>query len=44
MVDVVVEGVSMVITKRSEYRSVLARDGLDSLIALLDELNSRDEE
>ena len=41
VVDVAAEGVSMVTTKRSEYRSVLAREGLDSLIARLDELNNQ---
>lgn len=41
VVDVAVEGVSLVTTKRSEYRSVLAREGLDSLITRLDALNAR---
>lgn len=43
VVDVAAEGVSMVTTKRSEYRSVLAREGLDSLIARLEELNNQPE-
>ena len=41
VVDVASEGVSLVTTKRSEYSSVLAREGIDTLIAKLDELNAR---
>lgn len=35
LIDVVVEGVSMVISQRSEFASVVRRDGIDGLIALL---------
>ncbi len=44
VVDVASEGVSLVTTKRSEYSSVLAREGIDTLIAKLDELNARNGE
>ncbi len=32
IVDVVVEGVSMIVTKRSEFQSIAAREGVDGLI------------
>ena len=43
-VDMTSNGASLVRTKHSEYRSVLARDTIDSLIKRLDELNSHDDE
>lgn len=35
IIDVMVEGVSMVITQRSEFSAVIQRNGLDGLIAVL---------
>jgi len=35
LVDIVAEGVSMVMTHRSEFHSVVSRDGLDVLIEKL---------
>lgn len=40
IVDVAAEGVSMLTTKRGEFTSVLAREGIDSLILRLEELNA----
>jgi len=37
VMDIVVEGVSLIITQRSEFSSVIARDGIDGLIKLLEE-------
>ena len=37
VVDVHVEGVSLVITQRSEFGSIIARDGIDGLLQLLRE-------
>ncbi len=41
IIDVAAEGVSMMTTKRSEFSSVIARDGLDGLIEQLQALNER---
>jgi phospholipid transport system substrate-binding protein len=38
--DVVVEGVSLVITQRSSFSSIIRDKGLDGLIAMLEERNS----
>ncbi len=35
IVDIMVEGISMVVTQRSEFSSVIQRNGLDGLIQLL---------
>lgn len=35
ILDVMVEGVSMVVTQRSEFRAVVARNGVDGLIEIL---------
>lgn len=40
VIDVAAEGVSMLTTKRSEFASVIAREGLDGLIVLLRRLNA----
>lgn len=40
VIDVAAEGVSMLTTKRSEFAAVIAREGLDGLIALLESLNA----
>jgi ABC-type transporter MlaC component len=40
IIDVAAEGVSMMTTKRSEFSSVIAREGLDGLISRLEELNA----
>ena len=42
IIDVAAEGVSLLITKRSEFSSVIAREGLDGLILRLRELNASD--
>ena len=39
VIDVVAEGVSMLTTKRSEFTSVVAREGVDALIGRLEDLN-----
>jgi phospholipid transport system substrate-binding protein len=39
--DVVVEGVSLVITQRSSFSSIISDKGLDGLIALLEERNNK---
>ncbi|HEX9647525.1 MAG TPA: ABC transporter substrate-binding protein [Alphaproteobacteria bacterium] len=41
VIDVAAEGVSMMTTKRSEFSSVIAREGLDGLIGRLKDLNAR---
>jgi len=41
IIDVAAEGVSMMTTKRSEFSSVIARDGIDGLIEKLEALNAR---
>ena len=41
IIDVAAEGVSMMTTKRSEFSSVIARDGIDGLIEQLEALNAR---
>ena len=43
IIDVAAEGVSMMTTKRSEFSSVIARDGMDGLIEQLEALNARGE-
>jgi phospholipid transport system substrate-binding protein len=43
VIDVAAEGVSMMTTKRSEFSSVIARDGMDGLIEQLEALNARGE-
>ena len=40
VIDVAAEGVSMLTTKRSEFAAVIAREGLDGLIVLLEGLNA----
>jgi phospholipid transport system substrate-binding protein len=40
IIDVAAEGVSMMTTKRSEFSSVIAREGLDGLIGRLKKLNA----
>ncbi len=40
VIDIAAEGVSMMTTKRSEFSSVIQRDGLDGLIEQLRELNN----
>jgi phospholipid transport system substrate-binding protein len=42
IIDVAAEGVSMLTTKRSEFSSVIAREGLDGLISRLKQLNASD--
>ncbi len=37
--DIIAEGVSMITTQRSEFGSILDREGMDSLIAKLDKKN-----
>jgi phospholipid transport system substrate-binding protein len=39
--DVVVEGVSLVITQRSSFSSIIRDKGLGGLIALLEERNNK---
>lgn len=41
IIDLAAEGVSMMTTKRSEFSSVIARDGMDGLIQQLEALNAR---
>ena len=43
IIDVAAEGVSMMTTKRSEFSSVIAREGMDGLIEQLKALNARGE-
>lgn len=40
VIDIAAEGVSMMTTKRSEFSSVILREGLDALIERLRELNA----
>ena len=44
VIDVAAEGVSMLTTKRSEFASVVAREGVDALIVKLEDLNVEIEE
>ena len=44
VIDVAAEGVSMLTTKRSEFTSVVAREGVDALIGRLEDLNIKIEE
>ncbi len=44
VIDVAAEGVSMLTTKRSEFTSVVAREGLEALIGRLEELNNRQDQ
>lgn len=44
VIDLALEGVSMLTTKRSEFRSIIDNEGLDSLIARLEALNAAGEE
>ena len=39
--DVVAEGVSLVITQRSSFSSIIHEKGLDGLIAMLEERNNK---
>jgi phospholipid transport system substrate-binding protein len=39
VIDIAAEGVSMMTTKRSEFSSVIARDGMDGLISQLEQMN-----
>ena len=43
VIDLALEGVSMLTTKRSEFRSIVDSEGLDSLIARLRALNAAEE-
>ena len=36
IIDVMVEGISMAVTQRAEFRSVIKRHGIDGLIQILD--------
>ena len=40
LVDVALEGVSLVVTNRSEFDSVVSRQGLDALIAQIQGKNT----
>ena len=44
VIDGAAEGVSMLTTKRSEFGSVVAREGVDALIVKLEDLNVEIEE
>ena len=44
IVDIATEGVSMVTTKRSEFSSLVAREGVEALIARLEGMNATAEE
>ena len=44
VIDVAAEGVSMLTTKRSEFTSLVAREGVDALIGRLEDMNVKDEE
>ncbi len=44
VIDVAAEGISMMTTKRSEFSSVILREGLDALIERLRELNAENVE
>ncbi|MDP6351027.1 MAG: ABC transporter substrate-binding protein [Alphaproteobacteria bacterium] len=44
VIDVAAEGVSMLTTKRSEFTSVVAREGLEALIGRLEELNNQQDQ
>jgi phospholipid transport system substrate-binding protein len=41
ILDIVVEGVSMAITLRHEYGTVVKADGVDGLIAIMREKNAK---
>ena len=41
IIDVVVEGISMAVTQRAEFKSVVQRHGLDGLIQILDARSSK---
>ena len=42
VIDVATEGVSMVTTKRSEFTSLIAREGIEALIVRLENMNDKD--
>ena len=44
VIDVAAEGVSMLTTKRSEFTSLVAREGVDALIGRLEDMNIKIEE
>jgi len=44
VIDVAAEGVSMLTTKRSEFTSLVAREGVDALIGRLEDMNIKNEE
>ena len=44
VIDVAAEGVSMLTTKRSEFTSLVAREGVDALIGRLEDMNIKFEE
>ena len=44
VIDVAAEGVSMLTTKRSEFTSLVAREGVDALIGRLEDMNVKNEE
>ena len=41
IIDVMVEGISMAVTQRAEFKSVVRRHGLDGLIQILDATSSK---
>ena len=41
IIDVMVEGISMAVTQRAEFRSVVRRHGIDGLIQILDAQSSK---
>ena len=41
IIDVMVEGVSMAVTQRAEFKSVIRRHGIDGLIQILDAHSSK---
>ena len=44
VIDVAAEGVSMLTTKRSEFTSLVAREGVDALIGRLEDMNIQNQE
>jgi len=44
VIDVAAEGVSMLTTKRSEFTSLVAREGVDALIGRLEDMNVKNQE
>ncbi len=44
VIDVAAEGVSMLTTKRSEFTSLVAREGVDALIGRLEDMNIKNQD